>query len=104
MFHRMGRPMSPPIQHNDNKNHFRLIYIKHKSIPSQQLTHYQELPVRQSFKTSSIGMPVAKYICFGDALGQNVKSAPRYLPVARRHQKNLFSSYLHLTPFDISPR
>ncbi|MCS3132167.1 hypothetical protein NXW30_05080 [Phocaeicola vulgatus] len=48
-------------------------------------------------------MPVAKYICFGDALGQNVKSAPRYLPVARRHQKNLFSSYLHLTPFDISP-
>jgi len=60
--------------------------------------------VRQSFKTSSIGMPVAKYICFGDALGQNVKSAPRYLPVARRHQKNLFSSYLHLTPFDISPR
>ena len=103
MFHRMGRPMSPPIQHNDNKNHLTHLHKtqKHSITTTHSLPRASRATVFQNLLNRYAG---AKYICFGDALGQNVKSAPRYLPVARRHQKNLFSSYLHLTPFDISPR
>jgi len=74
---------------------------KHSITTTHSLPRASRATVFQNLLNRYAG---AKYICFGDALGQNVKSAPRYLPVARRHQKNLFSSYLHLTPFDISPR
>ena len=76
MFHRMGRPMSPPIQHNDNKK--SLLTHLHKT-QKHSITTTHSLPITSRatvFQNLLNRYAGGEIHLLRDPLGQNVKSAP----------------------------